>query len=134
MNIGEAARRSGLAAKTIRYYEEIGLLAAARKPNGYRDYALSDVHKLGFLRRARSLGFAIEDCRQLLSLYEDKARASADVKVLAQTRMVEIDAKIRELGSLRSTLSGLVENCHGDGRPECPILDDLARMPELEQG
>ena len=126
MNIGEAARRSGLSAKTIRYYEEIELLSASRKANGYRDYGDKDVHKLGFLRRARSLGFAIDDCRQLLSLYEDNDRASADVKSLAEDRIVEIDAKILELGSLRETLSGLVSACHGDGRPDCPILKDLA--------
>ena len=134
MNIGEAAYRSGLPAKTIRYYEEIGLLSAARRANGYRHYAETDVHKLYFLRRARSLGFAIEDCRQLLSLYEDKGRASANVKTMAEARICEIDAKIKELGALRATLSGLVAACHGDGRPDCPILDDLAGIAEMVDG
>lgn len=126
MNIGEAAELSGLSPKTIRYYEDIGLLIPARRTNGYRDYAECDIHKLSFLRRARSLGFVIEDCRQLLSLYEDNDRASANVKTLAEARIEEIDAKIRELGALRQTLSELVSACHGDNRPDCPILDDLA--------
>ncbi len=126
MNIGEAAELSGLPPKTIRYYEDIGLLVPARRTNGYRDYAERDIHKLSFLRRARSLGFVIEDCRQLLSLYEDNDRASASVKTLAEARITEIDTKIRELGALRQTLSALVSACHGDDRPDCPILDDLA--------
>jgi Cu(I)-responsive transcriptional regulator len=126
MNIGDAAERSGLPAKTIRYYEEIQLLKPSRAGNGYRDYSSEDVHRLKFLQRARSLGFSVEECRQLLSLYGDKHRESADVKELAETKLVEVDRKIAELMGLRRTLQHLVHNCHGDERPDCPILDELA--------
>ena len=126
MNIGQAAERCGLPAKTIRYYEDIGLIRPARRENGYRDYADGDVHKLRFLQRSRRLGFSIDDCRHLLSLYEDESRASADVKALARTRVEEIDARIAELQSLRATLAHLISACHGADRPDCPILDDLA--------
>ncbi len=126
MNIGEAAARSGLAPKTIRYYEDIGLVTADRRSNGYRDYTTSHIHKLTFVQRARSLGFSIAQCRSLLSLYEDKNRASADVKALAEARIAEIDGKIAELRGLRDTLATLVATCHGDDRPDCPILEDLA--------
>ncbi len=126
MNIGEAAKRAGLPVKTLRYYEDIGLVAPARQPNGYRDYGESDVHKLRFLQRARGLGFSIEDCRALLSLYEDRNRASADVKRLAVTRIAEIDRKLDELKGLRATLDSLAQACQGNERPDCPILKDLA--------
>ncbi|WP_150525320.1 Cu(I)-responsive transcriptional regulator [Roseibium sediminis] len=126
MNIGSAAKMSGLPAKTIRYYEDIELIQPARAGNGYRDYSQTDVHRLRFLQRSRSLGFSIEECRSLLSLYEDKNRASADVKELALAKIEEVDRKIRELKSLKSTLSALASNCHGDERPDCPIMDDLA--------
>jgi MerR family transcriptional regulator, copper efflux regulator len=126
MNIGEAAERSGLPAKTIRYYEDISLVAPDRAENGYRDYSSSDVHRLRFLHRARNLGFSIDECRLLLSLYSDRNRASADVKAVAEQKLAEIDAKIRELQSLKSALQPLVDCCHGDDRPDCPILDDLA--------
>jgi MerR family copper efflux transcriptional regulator len=126
MNIGEAADYSGLPAKTIRYYEDIGLLKAPRAGNGYRDYGAAELHKLRFLQRARSLGFTIEDCRSLLSLYEDRGRASADVRALADARIGEVDAKIRELRGIRETLNRLIHACHGDERPDCPILEDLA--------
>jgi len=129
MNIGTAAERTGLPAKTIRYYEEIGLVSPARRDNGYRDYGDSDLHKLSFLQRARSLGFSVEDCRQLLSLYEDDSRSSADVKALAEARIEAIDRKLAELNSLKATLAHLVHACHGDERPECPILDSLAGAP-----
>lgn len=128
MNIGEASERSGLPAKTIRYYEDISLVAPDRAGNGYRDYSASDVHRLRFLHRARNLGFSIEECRLLLSLYSDRNRASSDVKVLAEQKLSEIDAKIRELQSLKSALQPLVECCHGDALPDCPILDDLAGL------
>lgn len=127
MNIKDAAERSGLPAKTIRYYEEVGLIRPLRGANGYRSFRESDVMKLGFLGRARALGFTIEDCRLLLSLYEDKTRASADVKSIARRHLDEIDAKIAQLGSMRATLSHLVACCHGDDRPDCPILADLAQ-------
>ena len=126
MKIGDAAERSGLPAKTIRYYEEIALIDPARSANGYRDYAEKDVHRLAFLRRARGLGFSVEECRALLSLYDDDGRASADVKRIALAKIGEIDAKLAELKSLRDTLARLAATCHGDERPDCPIIDDLA--------
>ncbi|MEQ8509424.1 MAG: Cu(I)-responsive transcriptional regulator [Rhodospirillaceae bacterium] len=132
MNIGEASRLSGLPAKTIRYYEETGLIAPpVRAENGYRDYSDSDVHKLRFVRHSRGLGFSVDECAQLLSLYEDKDRQSADVKAIAQKHLTEIDAKILELQELRSTLHHLVKTCHGDGRPDCPILEGLAAPAKL---
>ena len=126
MNIGTAGEISNLPAKTIRYYESIGLLRPARQQNGYRDYSQSDVHKLHFLQRARSLGFSIKDCRTLLSLYEDKRRSSRSVKALAKTHLDRIDQKIAELEGMREIMRHLIDNCHGDDRPDCPILDDLA--------
>jgi Cu(I)-responsive transcriptional regulator len=126
MNIGDAAERSGLPAKTIRYYEDIRLLKPARGDNGYRDYSDQDVHRLRFLQRARSLGFSVEECRQLLSLYGDENRESAEVKAMAEGKLTEIDRKIAELLGMRRTLEKLVHSCHGDQRPECPILDELA--------
>jgi Cu(I)-responsive transcriptional regulator len=126
MTIAEVARRCGLPAKTIRYYEEIGLIRPLRQPNGYRAFRESDVTKLAFLARARSLGFAIEDCRALLALWEDKGRASADVKRLARGHLERIEAKIADLEALRGTLEALVAACAGDARPDCPILAGLA--------
>lgn len=126
MKIGSAADESGLPARTIRYYEDIGLLNPSRAENGYRDYSEADVHKLRFLQRSRSLGFTIEECRSLLSLYENTGRASADVKAIAEHRIEIIDCKIGELKSLRKTLSHLASTCHGDEKPDCPILDSLA--------
>lgn len=126
MNISEAAAQCGLPAKTIRYYEDIGLVRPARRANGYRDYSSQDLHELRFLQRARGLGFSVEDCRQLLSLYKDRNRASADVKALAEAHLKDIDKKLLELESLRSTLSALVEACRGDNRPDCPILERFA--------
>ena len=128
MNIGQAADRSGVPAKTIRYYESIGLIRPADRTEGnYRDYDDSAVHLLQFLKRARSFGFSIKDCRELVSLYLDRSRSSADVKALAQRRVDEIDRKVSELEALRNTLGHLVECCHGDDRPDCPILDDLSK-------
>jgi Cu(I)-responsive transcriptional regulator len=132
MNIGDAAERSGLPAKTIRYYEDIRLVKPARGENGYRDYSSDDVHRLRFLQRARSLGFSVEECRQLLSLYTDKQRESADVKAVAEAKLVEIDRKIAELVSLQKTLRHLVHACHGDERPDCPILDELAGVEPVQ--
>lgn len=126
MNIGDASAASGLPAKTIRYYEDIGLVCPARGANGHRDFSDGDAHKLAFLGRARSLGFSIEDCRTLLSLYEDRGRASADVKLVAEEHLARIARKIGELEAMRGTLRDLVTRCHGDDRPDCPILDDLA--------
>ena len=126
MNIGEAARRSGLPAKTIRYYEEIGLIRPERAANDYRDYGDADIHRLAFLHRARALGFSIEDCRQLMDLYRDRNRASHDVREIARAHVATIDAKLRELQAMRGTLDTLIHACHGDDRPDCPILEDIA--------
>ena len=126
MNIGRAAELTNLPAKTIRFYEEIELIKPQRASNGYRDYSDDDIHRLKFLQRARSLGFSIDECRVLFSLYEDEDRASADVKAIALTKIEAVDAKIRELQSLRDTLSHLAETCNGDNRPDCPIIRDLA--------
>lgn len=135
MNIGAAAAASGLPDKTIRYYEDIGLIHPARGMNGYRDFSAQDLHKLGFLARARSLGFSIEDCRILMSLYEDRSRASADVKSVAQDHIAQIEQKVAALLTMRDTLRNLVDHCHGDTRPDCPILDDLAgRSPHGSEG
>ncbi|WP_102867218.1 Cu(I)-responsive transcriptional regulator [Pseudovibrio exalbescens] len=127
MNIGEASRRSDLAAKTIRYYEDINLIRPVRAENGYRDYSERDIQRLQFLQRARSLGFSIDECRSLLSLYDDDERDSASVKSMTLEKICEVDEKIRSLQGLRATLSELADTCHGDGRPECPIIDQLAR-------
>ena len=126
MNIGDAALQTGLPAKTIRYYEDIDLIKPQRADNGYRDYSDGDVHRLRFLQRSRGLGFTIDECRLLLSLYDDKHRASADVKAIAVAKIGEIDRKITELNSLKATLSELAACCHGDDRPDCPIIDGLA--------
>lgn len=129
MNIGDAAVRTGLPPKTIRYYEDIGLVRPPRGMNGYRDFGDADLHKLAFVARARSLGFTIEDCRALLALYEDRRRTSAGVKRVAEEHLARIDRKLAELESMRQVLGRLVERCHGDERPECPIIDDLAGGP-----
>ncbi|MEM1286257.1 MAG: Cu(I)-responsive transcriptional regulator [Pseudomonadota bacterium] len=131
MNISEASDRSGLPPKTIRYYEEIGLVAPARAENGYRLYAPEDIHRLSFVQRARSLGFTVDECRALLSLYEDDHRASCDVKAMALDKVAEMDAKIAQMRSLRDTLAMLAQGCQGDQRPDCPILEDLARTDTL---
>ncbi len=128
MNIGQASHASGLPAKTIRYYEDIGLVEPARRDNGYRVYSDGHLHNLRFLARARSLGFSIHDCRKLLSLYEDRNRASADVKEMAQAHIASIEEKIAQLEGMKTTLAALVAACHGDERPECPILDDLGGL------
>ncbi len=127
MNIGQASDATGLPAKTIRYYEDISLIKPARATNGYRDYDGKDVHRLALIQRSRSLGFTIEECRSLLSLYENKDRASSDVKELALKRISEIDRKLKELKSLRNTLKVLADHCHGDDRPDCPIIDEIAK-------
>lgn len=127
MNISQAGERSGLPPKTIRFYEDIGLIAPTRRANGYRDFSEDDLHKLAFLRRARALGFSTEECRQLLSLYTDQSRASADVRKLASAQLARIDAQLVELQEMRRSLAHLVQACAGDARPDCPILSDLAR-------
>lgn len=126
MNISDVAERAGLPVKTIRYYEDIGLIQPARGANGYRRFGEADLHKLAFIGRSRSLGFTIEDCRSLLRLYNDRSRASADVKRLAQAHLEDIDRKRAELKQMRDTLAHLIKACAGNDRPDCPILSDLA--------
>ncbi len=127
MNIGDVASRSGLPAKTIRYYEDIGFVKPLRDTNGYRIFQEKELHKLTFLNRARTLGFTIEDCRALLALYEDETRSSSDVKRIANEHLQQIEAKITNLKAMRNTLSHLIEECAGDHRPDCPILKDLGK-------
>ncbi|KHA50370.1 Cu(I)-responsive transcriptional regulator [Sulfitobacter geojensis] len=130
MNIKSVSIATGLPTKTIRYYEEVGLVRPSRQANGYRVFSENDVHKLAFLARSRSLGFPVESCRSLLALYDDQARASADVKAIAEQHLAEIDQKLAELGAMRETLNTLVRSCAGDNRPDCPILNDLAQEVE----
>jgi Cu(I)-responsive transcriptional regulator len=130
MTIGEAARRAGLPAKTIRYYESIGLIApAGRTEAGYRVFSEADVRTLQFIHRARNLGFSVKQVADLLALWQDRARSSADVKAVAQSHIADIDRRMAELQGMRATLSDLVARCHGDARPDCPILADLAGEP-----
>lgn len=127
MNIGQASKSSGVSQRMIRHYEEIGLTPkAARRESGYRDYSEVDVHRLTFIRRARDLGFSIEEIGQLLALWQDTGRASADVKALALARAEELHRKAEALEAMRRTLLHLASNCQGNNRPDCPILEDLA--------
>ena len=126
MQIGHAARGSGVSAKMIRHYEAIGLLPPAdRRESGYRDYGASDVHRLQFIRRARDLGFPIAQIRTLLRLWSDRERSNADVKSVALAHAAELEEKIAALQEMRATLSSLADACDGDGRPDCPILQGL---------
>lgn len=127
MNIGEAAARSGVSAKMIRYYEQVGLIAPpARTMSGYRVYSDNDVHSLRFVRRARDLGFTVEQIGELIQLWRDRSRASADVKRIALEHVTLLEAKMREIEEMARALRHLAANCHGDGRPDCPIIDELA--------
>ena len=127
MNISKASDATGLTAKTIRYYESIGLVTpAARRDNGYRDYDESHVRELRFVSHARELGFSLEECGELLGLYNSDSRRSADVKALAVARIRDIEQKINQLQAMRESLKTLASCCHGDDRPDCPILDNLA--------
>lgn len=129
-NIGETAKVSGVSAKMIRHYESIGLTGAVRRSGaGYRMYGEQDVQILQFIRRARALGFSLEQIAALLALWKDKQRASADVRALAKRHIAELDRKIAEMESMRRTLEALASSCHGDRRSDCPILDDLATHP-----
>ncbi|WP_439859767.1 Cu(I)-responsive transcriptional regulator [Pseudomonas sp. MBLB4136] len=126
MNIGQAARKTGLSAKMIRYYESIDLLpAAGRSDSGYRQYGAQDLHRLAFIKRARDLGFSLAEVAKLLALWQDRGRASADVKALAAGHIAELNHKIAELTGLRDTLQELMDHCQGNHRPDCPILRDL---------
>ncbi len=128
MNIKDAALHSGLPAKTIRYYDEIGLVTPPRDSNGYRAFQETELHQLVFVAHARALGFTIEDCRALLTLYKDDQRASADVKRIAKEHLKQIETKISDLQTMRDTLSHLIDECNGDQRPDCPILDNFRQL------
>jgi MerR family copper efflux transcriptional regulator len=126
MNIGTVAERSGVPPKSIRYYESIGLIhPAERRPNGYRSYSPHDMRTLAFIKRARSLGFPVEEVRDLLDLWRDRSRKSSAVKAMAARHIEALGRKIEELQSMRKALAELVKRCRGDSRPDCPILDDL---------
>jgi Cu(I)-responsive transcriptional regulator len=135
MNIGEAAKASAVSAKMIRYYESIGLVpGVARTEAGYRVYSDSDVHTLRFIRRARDLGFSVERITDLLKLWSDRSRASADVKRLALQHVAELEAKMTELKQMANTLRHLAHHCHGDDRSHCPIIEDLSQGNEPKPG
>jgi Cu(I)-responsive transcriptional regulator len=126
VTIKDAAAATGVSAKMIRHYESIGLIAApTRTENRYRHYNETEVHELGFIRRARDLGFSIDDIRHLLTLWRDRGRPSAEVKAIALRHIAELDAKAASLAAMSRTLTHLAAHCHGDGRPDCPILDAL---------
>ncbi len=126
MNIGAASDASGISQRMIRHYEKIGLVPAPPRRGIYRDYSDADVHRLRFIANARDLGFPIEEIRTLLGLWSDRARSSADVKALAQSRAAELGCKVRALEAMRRSLNVLAQSCHGDDRPDCPILEHLA--------
>ncbi|WP_426107272.1 Cu(I)-responsive transcriptional regulator [Massilia sp. TSP1-1-2] len=127
MNIGDTAKASGVSAKMIRHYEAIGLIGAAlRTSAGYRIYDARDVQVLQFIHRGRALGFSLDQIKTLLALWQDKQRASKDVRAMARQHIDELDRKIADLQAMRRTLETLATRCHGDGRPDCPILDDLS--------
>ncbi len=125
-SIGEVSELTGFPAKTLRYYEDIGLVRPLRQDNGYRAYSPADVERLQFLKRARSLGFSIEDCRSLLELRQNPHRSSARVKAVAEAHLAELEAKIRQLMDLRDDLTAMVEACRGDSCPDCAIIDGLS--------
>lgn len=128
MNIGTVATRSGVPAKTIRYYEGVGLIPPAKRTDsGYRRYTELDIQTLQFIQRARGLGFSIKEVSALLDLWRNKRRASAKVKALAKRHLAQTEEKILELESIRRVLQDLIEHCHGDSRPDCPILDEFSK-------
>jgi Cu(I)-responsive transcriptional regulator len=133
MNIGEAAKASGVSAKMIRYYEQTGLIPpAGRTAGGYRDYTMKNVHELRFVRRARDLGFSVAEIEDLLQLWRDRDRHSADVKRIALDRIEDLRRRIAEMQQMAATLERLADCCSGDDRPDCPILDDLEHPPPVE--
>jgi MerR family transcriptional regulator, copper efflux regulator len=129
MNIGDASERSGVSAKMIRYYEEIGLIKSARRANNYRDYDASDVSVLQFIRRTRDLGFSLEEVANLLALWRDRKRPSREVKKLASQHIEDLERRMREMRAVVRTLKTLADHCHGDERSDCPILEDFASAP-----
>lgn len=131
MNIGEAARASGVSAKMVRHYEALGLVpGVARSPSGYRQYDAATVHTLRFIRRARDLGFATAEIAELLALWRNRQRPSAEVKRIALTQVADLQRRIAEMQAMQRTLAQLAGCCHGDERPDCPILDDLGAGPQ----
>ena len=126
MNIGDVARETGLPVKTIRYYEEIGLVSPDRSGNGYRDFDTDEVNRLRFLAQARHLGFSLEECRKLVALYGDEGRASRDVRALASQHLAEVRNRIAQLQDLERTLQSVISECRGDDTPHCAILDRLS--------
>ncbi|RWY80872.1 Cu(I)-responsive transcriptional regulator [Rhizobium sp. WSM1325] len=131
MNIGEAAKASGVSAKMIRYYEQIKLITPAhRTESSYRTYGDNDVHTLRFIRRARDLGFSVEQMKALLALWRDRSRASADVKSIAREHIEELERKAAAIHAMTATLKHLVKHCHGDDRPDCPIIEEFANQSE----
>lgn len=132
LSIGEAATHSGVPAKTIRFYEEAGIIKPAQRgDNGYRVYGDGDVQTLRFIHRSRALGFSLKDVAELLELYRNRERASREVKKLALQHVAALDRKIAEMTNVRNTIAALAEKCHGNHRPECPILDELGATAEL---
>ena len=130
VNIGDAARASGVSAKMVRHYESLGLLGAvARTDSGYRQYSAADIHTLRFIKRARDLGFSMSEIGNLVGLWHDQARASSEVKRVAQQHLIELENRIQAMQDMRRTLQKLVQSCQGDDRPDCPILDNLAGGP-----
>ncbi len=130
VNIGDAARASGVSAKMVRHYESLGLLGAvARTDSGYRQYSAADIHTLRFIKRARDLGFSMAEIGNLVGLLHDQARASSEVKRVAQQHLIELENRIQAMQDMRRTLQKLVQSCQGDDRPDCPILDNLAGGP-----
>ena len=126
--IGDAAKATNLPTKTVRYYADIGLVVPSGRSNkGYRLYSSKEINKLIFTRRARSFGFSVQECRELLGLYEDQERSSRDVKAIAMRRIAEIEEKLLELRSLHNELSHLVDTCNGDSRPDCPIISGMLK-------
>jgi len=125
-NIGEAARRSGVSAKMVRHYESLGLLPAVNRTDaGYRQYSEREVHTLRFIRRARDLGFSMAEIAELVKLWQNRRRSSADVRRIASRHMQDLERRMAEMAAMRRTLQHLVSCCHGDERPDCPILDEL---------
>jgi MerR family transcriptional regulator, copper efflux regulator len=134
LNIGEAARRSGVSAKMVRHYESLGLLPAVHRTDaGYRQYGEAEVHTLRFIRRARDLGFGMAEIAELLKLWQNRRRSSADVGRIASMHVEELTRKMEEMEAMRRTLQHLIHGCHGDSRPDCPILDELEKKPPVRR-